>query len=363
MGTIVKRGDYQYRAQVRRQGQRSISKTFELKRDAEAWIQEVERKIRRGEIDELDPTTQSITVADALDDYEAEVLPTLAREGAGSKAPLSRIRDKFGPLFVAGLRAPSINDWTRGLTKTEKLSGQTVIHHLNALSSVIRHAQQSLGVHMPAGNPVRLVKRPAPASARDRVLRDGEFDLIIRAARDPGDGPGQEPSPLLEPIIRLALETSMRQGELLALRWSWIDFKNRIIKLPADSTKNGAARDVALSSTSLAVLRELKDEPRHISGRVFGTWKDSQSFQKPWQRLLRRARRLYIEECQAAEIKPVAGMLENLRFHDLRHHATTELFSRGLNPFEVASMTGHKSMSMLKRYTHVDAAKLAQKLG
>jgi site-specific recombinase XerD len=56
-------------------------------------------------------------------------------------------------------------------------------------------------------------------------------------------------------------------------------------------------------------------------------------------------------------------MLENLRFHDLRHHATTQLFSKGLNPFEVASMTGHKSMQMLKRYTHVDAQNLAKKLG
>lgn len=62
-------------------------------------------------------------------------------------------------------------------------------------------------------------------------------------------------------------------------------------------------------------------------------------------------------------VKPNPSMLEDMRFHDLRHHAITELFSKGLNPFEVASMTGHKSMQMLKRYTHVDAAKLVQKLG
>lgn len=361
MGTIVKRGEHQYRAQVRRKGQRSLSKTFEIKRDAEAWLQEVERKIRRGEIDDLDPTTQRKTVADALDDYEEHELPTLAREGASQRAPLRRIREFFGPTFVSAIRSTTVTKWVRELHK-EKLSGQTIIHHMNALSKVIGHAQSALGVHLPAGNPVKTVKRPESGKARDRVLRDGEYDYLMRAARDAGDGPGQAPSPMLEHIIRLALETSMRQGELLALRWTWIDFKNETINLPADATKNGEARQVALSDQSIKILKELKGKPRHINGRVFGGWKDAQSLQKPWQRLLRRARRLYLEDCQASKAKPIAGFLEDLRFHDLRHHATTELFARGLNTFEVASMTGHKSMAMLKRYTHTDAVKLAKKL-
>lgn len=363
MASFEKRGEYQWRARVRRQGQAPLTKTFETKKDAEDWAREVERKLKRGEIDDLDPSTQRTTVSDALDDYETEILPTLAREGKGSTAVLGRIRDEFGPLFVSALRAPAINEWVKSLSKEEKLSAQTVIHHLNTFSGLIRHAQQALGVHMPAGNPVRLVKRPALPKARDRVLREGEFDLLMHAARDPGDGPNMAASPMLEPIIRLALETSMRQGELLAMKWSWIDEKNRVVKLPADATKNGESRTVALSGDAASVLKDLKKYPRHISGRVFGTWKDAQSFQKPWQRLLKRARKIYEADCAKFGSKPSPHMLENLRFHDLRHHATTELFSKGLNPFEVASMTGHKSMAMLKRYTHVDAAKLAQKLG
>ncbi len=144
------------------------------------------------------------------------------------------------------------------------------------------------------------------------------------------------------------------------MRWDWVDFKQCIVKIPADATKNGVARNVALSSEALTVLHSTT---RNINGRVFGQWKNASSFSKPWQRLLRRARRIHEESCVNEGIKPNPEILANLRFHDLRHHATTDLFSRGLNPSEVASMTGHKSMQMLKRYTHVDAAKLAQKLG
>lgn len=361
MASYEKRGEFQWRAKVRRQGQPALSKTFDTKKDAEDWAREVERKIKRGEIDDLDPHTQRITISKAIICYRADVLPTHAREGLGTSAVhLSRIEAEFGALFVSALRAPLINDWIKALAKNEGLGPQTIIHHLNTLSSLIGYAQSAMGIHMPAGNPAKLVKRPALPSARDRVLRQGEFDLLIRAARSPGDGLGMVAGAMLEPIVRLALETSMRQGELLAMHWSWIDQKNCVIKLPADNTKNGESRTVALSSEAMKVLKSM---PKSINGRVFGNWKDAQSFQKPWQRLLTRARSLYLEDCQRAGVDPNPHMLDNLRFHDLRHHATTELFSKGLNPFEVASMTGHKSMQMLKRYTHVDAAKLAQKLG
>lgn len=362
MASFEKRGEYQWRAKVRRLGQPVLSKTFDTKADAEHWAREVERKIKRSEIDDLDPATQKITVSKAAASYREKVLPTLARQGKGTAdVYLKRITATFGPLFVSALRAPAINTWTSDLaTGDSKLGAQSVIHHLNTFSGLIRHAQTVLGVHIPAGNPIKLVTRPATTAARDRVLRDGEFDLLMRAARDPGDGSGMRAGAMLEPIIRLAIATSMRQGELLALRRDWVNLKACVIQLPANATKNGESRTVALSSEAVTVIKSM---PLHMNGRVFGCWKDASSFSKPWQRLLQRAKRIYSDGCKKDGINPDPHMLENLRFHDLRHHATTELFSRGLNPFEVASMTGHKSMQMLRRYTHVDAAKLATKLG
>lgn len=55
--------------------------------------------------------------------------------------------------------------------------------------------------------------------------------------------------------------------------------------------------------------------------------------------------------------------IEDFHFHDLRHEATSRLFEKGLNPLEVASITGHKTLQMLKRYTHLRAEDLARKLG
>lgn len=361
MASFEKRGDYQWRAKVRRLGQAELSKTFDTKAEAQHWAREVERKIKRGEVDDLDPETQRVTVEQAAASYRAKVLPALARGGkGGADVHLKRIEAAFGPLFVSALRSPGINVWALELSSKKKLGPASIIHHLNTFSGLIRHAQTVLGVHVPAGNPLRLVTRPAVAASRDRVLQEGEFDLLIRAARDPGDGPGMAAGAMLEPMIRLALATSMRKGELLALRRNWIDTRSRVIKLPADATKNGDSRTVALSSEALSILQAA---PTHISGRIFGCWKDENSFAKPWQRLVKRAKRLHAQDCDSQGIQPTVGMLDDLRFHDLRHQATSDLFALGLNPFEVASMTGHKSMQMLKRYTHVDAAKLALKLG
>ena len=60
-------------------------------------------------------------------------------------------------------------------------------------------------------------------------------------------------------------------------------------------------------------------------------------------------------------IRKKAG-INNLRFHDLRHEATSRFFELGLNIMEVASITGHKDLAMLKRYTHLRAEDLAKKL-
>lgn len=71
----------------------------------------------------------------------------------------------------------------------------------------------------------------------------------------------------------------------------------------------------------------------------------------------------YQTDCANAAKKPDPAFLAGLHFHDLRHEATSRLFEKGLGIMEVASMTGHKSLSMLKRYTHIEAEKLAKKLG
>lgn len=106
-------------------------------------------------------------------------------------------------------------------------------------------------------------------------------------------------------------------------------------------TKNGASRGVPLSSRALTVLRSL---PPSTTGRVFGDL-TADAVKLSFRRAMDRAG------------------ITGLRFHDLRHEATSRLFEKGLNVMEVASVTGHKTLQMLKRYTHLNAIDLAARLG
>jgi len=138
----------------------------------------------------------------------------------------------------------------------------------------------------------------------------------------------------------------MRQGELLALEWRNIDLVRKVARV--EESKNDhrrrdrtQGRDVPLSSGAITVLKSL---PRNLSGMVsdIGTMAVVHAFQRACKR---------------------TG-IEGLRFHDLRHEATSRLFERGgWGVMEVAAITGHKTLAMLKRYTHLRAEDLAAKLG
>lgn len=130
----------------------------------------------------------------------------------------------------------------------------------------------------------------------------------------------------------------MRQGELLSLKWKDVNLVRRVAYL--SETKNSEAREVPLSSIAVTVLSKL---PRRIDGKVFGVSGAHVS-------------KTFRETCKKLKI-------EDLRWHDLRHEACSRLFEKGLNPMEVASISGHKTLQMLKRYTHLKAENLALKLG
>lgn len=185
---------------------------------------------------------------------------------------------------------------------------------------------------------MRDIRLPPHTKARDRRLQPGgngaedeETRLLAacRAARNP----------FLLPIVRLALETAMRRSELVRLRWEHIDLNRQIARLP--DTKNGEARTVPLSSIAVRVLRAL---PRSLHGQVFPGL-TGEAVKRAYIRAVRR------------------GGIADLRFHDLRHEAITRLFEKGLNIMEVASITGHRDLRMLRRYTYLKAEDLAMKLG
>lgn len=180
-------------------------------------------------------------------------------------------------------------------------------------------------------NPVANVRKPKPPPGRDRRLSAREDRQILRYSF-------QHSNPSLYSIIVLALETAMRQGEILSLRWEHINLKTRIAHLPM--TKNGTKRDVPLSLKARDALIRMGIK---TEGYVFNY--TSNGLKSTWRFMMLKLG------------------INDIHFHDLRHEAVSRLFELGtLDMMEIAAISGHKSLSMLKRYTHLSAQKLVKKL-
>ena len=136
-------------------------------------------------------------------------------------------------------------------------------------------------------------------------------------------------------IIELAADTAMRRTELVMLTRDQIRGKVAYF----EDSKNGSRRSVPLSPRALELLKVL---PARIDGRVFSISPQSVSNYFP-------------RACAAA------GVVD-LHYHDLRHEATSRLFERGFDLMTVQAITGHKTLSMLKRYTHLSPDHIADKL-
>ncbi len=327
MATIRKRGELQWQAIVKRDGI-CKSKTFLHRADAEKWSRMIEVEIDRGVF--VDRTeTERNTLHDILTRYRDEVTP----EHKGATVEALRIncimRDKFlVNNKLAALNSKLLAEWRDYRLKT--VTGSTVNRELNILSAVINHARKNWGVHI--DNPIELITRPKHEKARERRLEpDEEKKLISELGLSTRN-------PWIAPLVTFALETAMRRGELLDLRWEFVDLKKRVARLI--DTKNGESRNVPLSSRAIAVLEHL---PRSIDDRVFPTTEDA----------LKKA---FSRTCERAGI-------EDFHFHDLRHEATSRLAEKLPNLIELASVTGHKDLRMLKRYYHPRAEDLARKLG
>ena len=344
MATITKRileGNYVvWRARIRRKGFPPEDKTFTHRSDAELWAANRENEMRRG-VYLSRYEAESTTLSKALDRYEREITPT-KRGAAMERYKIGSLRrSSLGAYFLANLRSADLATWRDARLK--EAAPATVVRELALISHLFTVARKEWRMEG-LSNPVQGIRKPSlKGTGRTRRLEPGEEQELMARARDYG-----EPLPS---IIQLALETAMRRGELARLHWEYVDLKRRVIHL-AD-TKNGDSRDVPLSSRAAEVLSRL---PRRIDGWVFGIRSDtiSQAFA--------RITGVAVTSKQCARRKEIER-LADLRFHDLRHEATSRFFELGLNPMQVATITGHKTMQMLKRYTHLRAEDLANMLG
>jgi integrase len=221
--------------------------------------------------------------------------------------------------------------------RLEEVSPASLKRELVILRRVLTLASKDWGVALPQ-NPVGMISLPKADKARTRRLEVGEEEKLFQTSNQK-----------LRRIIILALETAIRRGEILDIKRSHIDFQKSVLLIP--STKTDQPRTIPLSTDAVTVLRaQLRASQSGYEG-VIPLYEPTIFDYKP-----RGLSGEFLKLCRRKGI-------ENLHFHDLRHEATSRLFEKGLNPVEVATITGHKDTKMLMRYTHLRAENLVGRLG
>lgn len=228
--------------------------------------------------------------------------------------------------------------------RLEEVSFGSVRREFDAISAVFTYAVKEWGLC--SSNPVKQIRKPPHGEARERRVEIDEVTRIIAASKAPD----------FAAIVWLAYETAMRRSELLSLVWGHIDLERRIAYLPL--TKNGDSRTVPLSSAAITILSQL---PRRSDGKVFA--KNATRLSGAFNRAAGRARCAYVAECLSQGVAVAPQFLVDIKLHDLRHAATTRYVEKDFSILEVSVITGHKSLAMLKRYSHPSPELLALKLG
>jgi integrase len=318
-----------WQAKIRKKGFPPVSKTFLRRADAEAWAKDQEVAMQRGlwrDTSEAEATT----LGETLERYLREVTPRkkgAKREAARIKVWLER---PIAKRSLASIRGSDIAAF-RDAERRRGLAENSIRIEIALLSHVFEVARREWGMEG-LQNPCRTIRLPGGSKRRERRLEGDEETRLLDAI-----GKAMPRSPGMRALLVVAIETGMRQGELLRLRWSDVDLARRVAHL--DDTKSGDPRDVPLSLRAIEALRGL---PRRIDGRVFGITQD---------RLIRG----FARACGLAEI-------DGLKFHDLRHEAASRLAGM-LQAHELAKMFGWRTLQMALRYYHPRAEDLARKLG
>lgn len=331
MASINKRGSF-WRAQVRRRGFPPQSRSFDTKGQAEIWVRSVENEMDRG-IFVSRAEAENTTLAEALERYGREISSVKRHPAQDHQRIKHWLRHPLAFQFLANLRGADFakyRDQRRELGRAEN----TIRLELALVSHLFEIARKEWGMES-LSNPIKNIRKPSGSRERDRRLLPGEYDKIASTLDASGNA-------WIRAAFDLAIETSLRQAMLFNLRWEWIDLNRRVVCVPSEyrgTGNKGVPAHLPLSSKAIAVLSAL---PRTGNGPVLSTTQNAVVC--AWKKALKKLE------------------IHDLTWHDLRHEAASRLFERGLHPLEVASITGHKSLTMLRRYTHLRPEDLALKL-
>lgn len=244
----------------------------------------------------------------------------------------TRIKPALGATKVAAVMRADILALHNRLKETPYEANRVL-----ALVSVLFKHAELWGLRPEGSNPCRLVKRFREAR-RERLLSDEEVTRIFAELDASEQSAAEDRSTLL--AIRLLFATACRAGEILALRWDYVDRTAGEIVWP--DSKTGAMRKPLTEEVRL-LLKTASNE-RVVGIYICHAVKDKaaplpmSTLEKAWGRILRRA-----------EVKPCG-------LHAIRHRAATEIANSGI-PMQVGMrLTGHKTATTYLRYLHAERA-------
>lgn len=342
MAAIQKRGK-KYRARVIRKGFPSQSKTFFSHAEALRWSRDLESCIDRGETKpNLTHAREAMVRApnplfqDAAEHYIKT--HSIHKKIVRSETYRLRILIKRWK----GLRVTQINKFEIMDLRDDLLglgrSGDTVNHYFNTVSKLFQMLSGDWDLKI--ANPIKGIKRMPSSQGRSKRVSEKIESQLLEACN-------LLSTPLLSSIIEFALQTGMRRGELMGLTWADIDLLNRRAYL--HTSKNGEPRQVPLTQRAKLVLEALAN---NNEVKVFPI--SLNVLRNQFERVVEFLKKKWNE----TDTNPYL----DLRFHDLRHEALSRMSDAGLNVIELSHISGHKTLAMLKRYTHPSHEAIFSKL-
>lgn len=330
---IYKRGDYSYQVKMM-VGGHTIVETFDTLPEARAFRDSKKaasvldpdfKRVLESRIKKTEAASSSLSWL--LDRYESEVTAT-KKSAVSEKYRIGKLkRFDIASRSIYTITADDVSEFLRDL-KADGVAAPGQRKYCALLSQVFNTAAKRW--RLKVSNPIATMELPSAGKARNRRLEGDEAAKLFEAL--------DHENALAGAFVRLAVETAMRRGELVGLLWDDVNIESQVAEL--HDTKNGDARRVPLSKAAVKILLDI---PEPHKGRVLPI--HPSALRGAWDRTMEKTG------------------IKDLRVHDLRHEATSRLFEKGLDSMEVAAITGHKTLQMLKRYTHLRAEDLAKKLG
>ena len=216
--------------------------------------------------------------------------------------------------------------------RLEDVLGPTFNKDFNFISVVVQTALTDWEMYLPH-NPCKIFKREPEGNPRERVLQNDEQTRLLEQC-------AASNNTYLKPMVSFSIETSVRQGELLKIKYDHVNWNKRLLTLY--DTKNGEDRIIPLSEKAFLILSSL---PRQFDKIMFPMTRDS--LKSHFNRAKKRAE------------------VNGFRWHDLRRSAISQMFQiRKFDLPTVQLMSGHKNPSvLLKVYTKLDPEKLVATIG